>query len=564
MKKNYINLLKLYFNKYKIDGYIIPKNDEFFSEYDPHKRLFKISNFTGSAGLAIITKEKNYLFVDGRYILQAKKESGRNFRVIDITKTLPKKIFMRTTFGVDPKIITSNNLKKLFHKKTFIKTISLNLIDTIIPNKTHQKKQFFKLDDKTVGEKRSIKLNKIVKYLKLKRVDYLLISAPENVAWVFNIRGYDNPNSPIPNCYLLVCRNRNVFLITDISKTKRIVKDKVINRNQLVEFNEIENFLKTIKPGKIVIDYKTCSLFVENLLEKKFKISSHNDPVYDLKSVKNKTEINHMLKAHHDDGLALTRFIYWIKNNKNKISEITAQQKLEKFRKISKNYLFPSFDTIAGTGPNGAIIHYRANKKNCRIIKKKDIFLFDSGGQYKYGTTDVTRTICFKKPDKKIKDIFTRVLKGHIAVYLSDLNKKKTGRKIDFEARKFLKQKNLNYAHGTGHGVGFFSNVHEGPQSISKYNDVKLKEGMILSNEPGFYQENKFGIRIENLIYIRKTNKKIEFRNLTFAPIDNDLVNYDMLNKKEKNYLFKYHLEIYSKFSKSLNNKERNWLANLI
>ena len=564
MKKKYISLLKKNFSKYKIDGYIIPKNDKYFSEYDPNERLHKISDFSGSAGLAIITNYKNYLFVDGRYILQAKIECGNNFKIIDITKNLPKNIFKNITLGVDPKIITSNNIKKLFNNKILIKEIDHNLIDTIVPKKKIKVKQFFKLDDKIVGEKKSIKLNRIKRYLKKTKSDYLLITAPENVAWTLNIRGKDNPNSPIPNCNLLIDKNKKFFLITDRSKAKKIINEKIIDKSQLINFNQIQDFFEILKTGKIIIDYKTCSLFLEKVIRKNFKILKYTDPVYEFKSIKNQTEIHHMLKAHHEDGLALTRFIYWIKHNKKKVNEVEVQNKLEKFRKINKNYLFPSFSTIAGSGPNGAIVHYRANKKKCRVINKKDIFLFDSGGQYKYGTTDVTRTICFQKPKKKIKDIFTRVLKGHIAVYQSDLNKDYTGDKIDLRARKFLKQKNLDYAHGTGHGVGFFLNVHEGPQSISKYNKIRLKAGMILSNEPGFYKKNKFGIRIENLVYIKKLNKKIKFENLTFAPIDNDLINYKMLNKDEKNYLFNYHLDIYSKYSKYLTFKERNWLANLI
>ena len=231
---------------------------------------------------------------------------------------------------------------------------------------------------------------------------------------------------------------------------------------------------------------------------------------------------------------------------------------------MNKNFLYPSFDTIAGSGKNGAIVHYRANKKNCKIIKNKDIFLCDSGGQYKYGTTDVTRTICFSKQSHYIKNIFTYVLKGHIAVATTDLNKDDVGKKIDLRARKYLKQNNLDYAHGTGHGVGFFLNVHEGPQSISKINNVKIKEGMILSNEPGYYKKNNFGIRIENLVFVKKNKNNIFFENLTLAPIDKELINYKMLTDLEKNYLFKYHLDIYSKLSEYLDYRERTWLASFI
>ena len=272
-----------------------------------------------------------------------------------------------------------------------------------------------------------------------------------------------------------------------------------------------------------------------------------------------------MINAHIIDGVALTKFIYWIKKiNKKKITEVDAATKLEKFRKMNKSYLYPSFDTIAGSGKNGAIIHYRARKKNCRKINKKDILLCDSGGQYKYGTTDVTRTICFTNQSQNIKNIFTKVLKGHIAVATTNIKKDNTGKKIDKRARKFLQKNNLDYAHGTGHGVGYFLNVHEGPQSISKVNNVKIKEGMILSNEPGFYKKNKFGIRIENLVYVKKQNKKIFFENLTMAPIEKDLINYNLLTKFEKNYLFKYHLDVYSKISKYLKPVEKKWLLGFI
>ena len=272
-----------------------------------------------------------------------------------------------------------------------------------------------------------------------------------------------------------------------------------------------------------------------------------------------------MINTHILDGVALTKFIHWIKcTNKKVINEVQAQNKLESFRKLNKNYLYPSFDTIAGAGKNGAIVHYKAKKENCKIINKKDIFLCDSGGQYKYGTTDVTRTICFTEPEIKIKNIFTKVLKGHIAVATTNLAKDNIGKKIDVRARKFLKKDNLDYAHGTGHGVGFFLNVHEGPQAISKFNNVKLQEGMILSNEPGYYKKNKFGIRIENLVFVKRDKKQISFANLTLAPIEKELINKKLLTQFEKDYLFRYHLEVYSKISAHLTAQERKWLASYI
>ena len=564
MIRNKIIKLRQNFLKYQIDGYIIPKNDEFFSEFDQFDRLNKVSNFSGSAGLAIITKDKNYLFVDGRYTVQAKIQSGNIFRIFDITSNPPFKVLKNKKLGLDPKIFTKNTVDRLFSKKNKIREIEENLVDKIFKKKVKKNSEFFSLPKKIAGETRNSKINRVTEYLKKIKADYLFITAPENVAWLLNIRGNDNPNSPIPNCHLIITKERKIFLFTQRYKIKKILKDNTIKIKQFAQLDEIKSYLNKFDKGNFVIDKNSCSLFYENLIKRKFKILKNNDPIYALKAIKNTSEIKHMVDAHYEDGLALTRFIYWIKHNKKKINEIDAEKKLESFRKKSKNYLYPSFNTIAGSGKNGAIVHYRANPKNCRLLNKNEIFLFDSGGQYKFGTTDVTRTICFKKQSYKIKDIFTRVLKGHIAVYQSNLKKHNIGKKIDVRARKYLKEIGLDYAHGTGHGVGFFLNVHEGPQSISKYNKVKLKEGMIISNEPGFYKENDFGIRIENLVYIKKEKKNLKFENLTFAPIDVDLINFNLLTRTEKKYLFKYHLEIYAKYSKHLNFKEKNWLANLI
>ena len=565
MINNLINTMVRKYKKYGIDGYIIPKNDEFFSEYSAQDRLKTISNFSGSAGYSIILRKKNYLFVDGRYTIQAKKESGKNFQIIDFHKIINCNLFKNLSIGFDPKFFTSIQIKKFFDKNNKVKSIESNLIDQIHQRKIKLNKPFFSLNDKVVGENYKTKLTKIRKYLNKNKSDYLFITAPENVAWLLNIRGYDNPNSPIPNCYLIIDNKNSFYLITYKYKVSKLIKEKKLKSNQIIEPRNFKEFILNLKGKKIIIDKNTCSIFFENLIKKKFKILKKEDPIYLLKSLKNKTEIENMLKSHVFDGVALTKFIHWIKKiNKKKITEFEAQNKLENFRKKNKEYLYPSFHTIAGTGENGAIVHYRATKKSTKKINKKDIFLCDSGGQYKYGTTDVTRTICFSKPKKNIKNIFTRVLKGHIAVVKSNINKYSSGNLIDIRARKFLKEINLDYQHGTGHGVGFFLNVHEGPQGISKLNKIKLLEGMILSNEPGYYRKDKFGIRIENLIYVKRNKNKLYFENLTLAPIDKDLINFDLLTNDEKSYLWKYHLDIYTKLHKFLNPSEKKWLATFV
>ena len=564
MNKNKINILRKKFKKYKIDGYIIPKNDDYFSEYAINDRLKKITKFSGSAGIAVILKKNNYLFVDGRYTIQAHQESSKDFSIIEIHKKLPHTIIKNYNLGYDPSLFTNYTLKKYFIHNKLI-SINQNLIDEISKFNEKKTKPFYSLEKNIVGETHQSKISKVINFLHSNKADYLFVSAPENVAWLLNIRGYDNPNSPIPNARLIIHKNKKIYLITKKTKAFNIIKEKKIKKNQVINNKEFLTLVNRLSEGSFIIDDKTCSIFYENIIKKKFKILKVNDPIYKLKSIKNTYEINHMIQAHKKDGLALTKFIYWIKNiNKKTITEVDAQNKLEKFRRLSEDYLFPSFNTIAGAGSNGAIVHYRATSKNNKKINKKDIFLCDSGGQYKYGTTDVTRTICFTEQKKTIKNAYTNVLKGHIAVAQTNLNKVNTGKKIDISARKFLKKEGLDYAHGTGHGVGFFLNVHEGPQSISRYNNIKIEKGMILSNEPGYYKKNHFGIRIENLIYAKQLKNKLSFENLTLAPIEKDLINYQLLNDIEKDYLFKYHLKIYSEYSNSLNKKERKWLASLI
>ena len=564
-----INLLKKLMNNENIDGYIVPKNDEFFSEYSFPNRLKLISNFSGSAGLAIILKDKNLLFVDGRYTLQANIECGKNFKIFEIPKIRPfdliTKIKNKLTLGFDPKLFTEISLKSNFRDSCNLIPINNNLIDEIFNLKNNYKtKEFYCLNEIVAGEKITSKLYKLSSILKKKKIENIFISAPENCAWLLNIRGFDNPNSPIPNCQIIL-NNKNIYFFSDIKKIRKIKNTISYKKIKFYEFKEFAKVINNLKGKNFSIDKNSCSVFNKSIILSKFNILNEIDPCYALKAIKNKTEIKNMINAHVADGAALTKFLYWMKSKKNfDLTEIDAEKKLENFRKKNVNFLYPSFNTIAGSGPNGAIVHYRAKKNSNRKINKKDIFLCDSGGQYKYGTTDVTRTICFSKPSPRVKNIFTRVLKGHIAVFNTDLNKISTGKDIDKRARFFLKKINLDYGHGTGHGVGYFLNVHEGPQAISKYNSVKILPGMILSNEPGYYEKKKFGIRIENLVHVEKNKNKTFFKNLTLAPIDTDLINFKMLNTSEKKYLFSYHMDIYAKISKFLNSNEKKWFLSLI
>jgi len=557
---NKIIKLRKFFIPFAIDGYLIPKNDEYFNEYvnESKDRLKFISNFSGSAGFAIILKNKNYLFVDGRYTIQGRIQSGKNFNIITIPQRFPKDVLKtkKIIIGFDPKLHNEKQLNFLFNIKNItLKPINKNLIDMIwTKNRKDLIKPFFTLSKKNSGQSPHEKILKVKNILKKEKIDYLLVTAPENVAWILNIRGFDSSFSPIPNARLLIQNNGNMFLFSKSKKVTKI-KKKFFKEIKFFDEDDIEKKLKGLWKRNILLDSLSCSIYYKNLLSKRNTVIEKIDPIYYFKSIKNPTEIKNMKKSHMIDGVALTKFLFWIKKNfkKKKITEISAQKKLDNFRKMNKNYKFPSFSTISGTGPNSAIIHYKASAKSNRTLKKGDIYLVDSGGQYSFGTTDVTRTISLDNNSKFIKEIYTRILKGHIAVSDYKVRSHTKGSDIDRDARKPLKKIGLDYPHGTGHGVGYFLNVHEGPHSFSKKNKINLKSGMIISNEPGYYKEGYFGIRIENLIFIKKN----KFEELTMVPMEKNLIKKKMLNKKEISWLNKYHTKVKKNLFRFMNLEEK-------
>ena len=567
-----INQLRNILNKQNCDAYIIPKNDEYFGEYVPKNkdRLKFISGFTGSTGLALILKNKSYLFVDGRYTLQAKKEIYKDFKICEIPKIKPyyilKNLNKEITLGFDPKLFTSNTLKNIISNSLIkIKPINNNLIDTIWKNKTKvNNNKFYILEKKYHGESFVNKISKVSKFLKFKDIHYLLTTAVENISWLLNIRGSDASSSPLTNGKILFNKNGKIIFFTNIKKITPQIKKALGKKVIFIKEELFVNYLKKIKNSKILIDKKTCSFYYEKNIHSSNKLIDIEDPIYLLKAIKNKTEISNAKIAHLFDGIALTKFIFWLKNNykKTKITEVSAQNKLEKYKKQNKNYLYPSFNTISGFGGNGAIVHYRSNNNTNKEIKGNNLYLLDSGSQYFYGTTDVTRTIAIGNLSSFQKKIYSYVLKSHIAVASYKLKKSTLGKHIDKIARVPLLKLGYNYSHGTGHGVGYFLNVHEGPQGLSPFNNHKILPGMILSNEPGFYKENNFGIRIENLIYCKKINNNhSKFINLTMVPIDKDCINNKLFNKNEINWINNYHQKIFYILKPFMNNTELKLLT---
>ena len=563
-----IKYIKNKLKYHNIDGYIIPKNDEFFNEYvsPENDNLKYISNFSGSYGFALILKNKNFLFVDGRYIIQAGKESGKNFKILNLFDQSPSKVLKNNyKIGFNPKIFTRHMLNRLFDtRKTHLIPINESIVKKKIKTSNSKKKKIFSIDEKYCGKSYKKKIREQLNYLNKRNIDFKFISAPENIAWLLNVRGDDSPYIPMAFGRLLINRKGKVIFFI---KTEKISK-KILKKFKNIKFVDLENLnnvLINIKNKRIIIDKVNCSFFFESLLAKKNRILKEVDNIYQLKSIKNKTEIKNIKRIHVYDGVALTKFLIWVKKNykKKNLTELSASKKLLSLRK--KNHFFRSlsFPTISATGPNGAIIHYNPNFKTNRKLKKGDIFLIDSGGQYLFGTTDVTRTISLDNNENKIKNIFTRVLKGHISVLNYKLNKKTKGYKVDQIARKYLKKINLDYPHGTGHGVGCYLNVHESPYGISKFNNSDFPQGIVISNEPGYYKKNYYGIRIENLITVIKSRGKLRFSNLTMAPIEKDLINKSLLNKLEIKTINQYHKEVFNKLNKHFSINEKKDLKRL-
>ena len=387
MKK--IKKLRKIFNKVRIDGYIVPKNDEYFGEYvsEYNDRLNYISNFTGSYGFSLILKNNNYLFIDGRYTLQAMKQSGNFFKISTFPRHLPKDVLKnkKTKIGFDPKLFTKKILNIFFRTKNceFI-PLENNLIDEIWKRKRRSNNNnFYVLPKHSVGYNYKYKINKVVSFMKKKGADYQFISASENNAWLLNIRGRDSNYTPLPNSYILLNKNKKIKFFCDLKKITPSLKKK-FRDVEFIKIDHVKKILSQISKKKILTDEKTCSIYFEKIISKKNSLLNFQDPIYYFKAIKSKKEIKNIKIAHIQDGVALTKYLLWLKKNfdKKKTTEISASKKLFEFRKRNKNFKFLSFPTISGSGPNGAIIHYKASKRSNRVLKKGDIYLVDSGGQY--------------------------------------------------------------------------------------------------------------------------------------------------------------------------------------
>ena len=577
-----IKKIRELFKKELIDAYIIPHEDEFLTEYVPDhsERLSFITGFTGSAGLAIIAKNKAAIFVDGRYTTQIKIETSgeifdhQNLNNTDIEKWIKLNLKETSEIGFCPMTIS---LEKLNSFKKFISGTKIklkktdNLVDKVWLKRPSLNNGFiYKHDEKYSGLSHKEKKEIIKKEILKNNCDSLFISEPENTCWFLNIRGNDLDFTPLVRGYSLIEKNGEIHIFSNHNISSDV--KKYFNQNNIrhLQIDKMEDFFKDKHFRKTIFDFKTTPCELADIIFKYSRdFKNIQNPCNLLKACKNNIEIEGAINAHIRDGVVLSKFLFWLdsKSEKDGLDEIDIEKKLLNLRKKELNFVSPSFNTIAGTGSNAAVIHYKANKVNCKKLKAGDLLLVDSGGQYLDGTTDVTRTIALFPNEKKInqerKDRFTRVLKGHIAIACCVFKKGTSGKDLDPSAREFLIEKGLNYNHGTGHGVGSFLGVHEGPQSISPLGIQEIKEGMIISNEPGYYKENEYGIRIENLILtqeMRDNKNHLSFRTLTLAPIDKNLICTEMLTKEELNWINSYHEKVFKTLSKFMREEELVWL----
>lgn len=568
----------------QMDAYIIPSFDAHQSEYvaEHWKCRQWISGFTGSAGTVVITLEDAGLWTDGRYYIQAEEQlegSGiRLFRMMDpgvpfYSEWLTDVLNEGGIVGFDGNVFSINMVKKM-EKDLKAKIIALKMNQDLIGDLWEDRPEIpkgpmFTHDVKYAGKSRVEKLSEVREEMKNKGANYYILTSLDDIAWLLNIRGADVPNNPIVIANVIVAEHK-CYLFIDSCKVPALVKLELEAEGiELKANHEIQTFLRNLSDGDaVILDTNKTNISLYNAINSNTKKIEIPNITTNLKAIKNEVEIKNLKWCEIKDGLAMVKFIKWLKNSvdKEEITEITAEERLEDFRRGQEGFVGPSFDTIAGYKEHAAMMHYKANKETQYTLKNEGLFLIDSGGQYYDGTTDITRTIVLGKLTDEQKRDFTLVLKGFIALSSVKYLYGATGSNLDVLARQPIWQYGLDYKCGTGHGVGFFLNVHEGPQSIrNDNNNVILEKGMIITNEPGIYLEGKYGIRIENMMLVVEDEKTefgqfMKFETITYCPIDLAGINKDMLTESEKQWLNNYHQEVYTKLAPYLNEEERVWL----
>jgi len=566
-----------------LDGFLVPCADRQQNEYLPasEARLAWLTGFTGSAGFAVVLKERAVLFVDGRYTVQADAQADKSVFAIEHLVDTPPPQWLEQNLkngdklGYDPWLHTSEGADKL--KAACAKAgaelvpVEDNPIDLLWRDRPAPPAAPVSLRDiKFAGESAADKLKRIQAELGKLRADASVVSDAQNVAWAFNIRGADVPHTPLALGFALIPREGRPALYVAASKLDNAVRHALEQFADVRPPDALARDLAALAGKTVWLDQASAADALTRLVKDNGgKPARGADPIALMKAVKNHAEIAGARAAHKRDGAALTRFLAWLEREapKAKLTEIDAVAALESFRRDTGLLKDISFPTIAGAGPNGAIVHYRVTQASNRRIGMNELFLIDSGAQYEDGTTDVTRTVVVGSPTDEMCDRFTRVLKGHIAIATAVFPENTSGAQLDPLARTALWQAGVDFDHGTGHGVGSYLSVHEGPARISKLGTVALRRGMILSNEPGYYKTAAYGIRTENLVLViaapepAGAEKPLNtFETLTLAPIDRRLIDARMLDAKERHWLDSYHARVHEVLSPLLDADTRGWL----
>jgi len=582
-----ISALREAMKHYNMGAYIIPSSDPHLSEYpaDCWKSRQWISGFTGSAGTIVITADKAGLWTDSRYFLQAAKElegSGIELYKMGLPETpgLPAFILRNLqeneTVGLDGQtysVADAEELNLVLKKKKITLDVSRDLIHEIwIDRPAIPGGMLFELPVEYSGKSTSDKLEAINTKLHEAGADGLVLCALDEIAWTFNIRGNDVEYNPVVVSYAFISEEETVLFILPGKITHEMSKNLQAEGVTLADYSKITSYLAKLKDKtRLFIDPKKTNFALYNALPFSCEVIEGVSPVAMLKSIKNEKEIEGFSNAMVRDGVALTRFFIWMEKSLSAgktLTEISISEKLAEFRNKQALYVSESFETIAGYKGHGAIVHYGATPESNATLAQEGLLLIDSGAQYFDGTTDITRTIALGEPTEAMMKDFTRVLKGHISLAKCKFPQGTRGSQLDILARKALWDNGINYMHGTGHGIGHFLNVHEGPQSIRmEENPVALQPGMVISNEPGVYRTDEYGIRIENLILVREDSetefgKFYSFETLTLCPIDRKLIITSQLSARERAWLNKYHQRVYEKLSPFLFEEEKEWLKN--
>ncbi len=572
----------------RLDGFVVPLTDEHMSEYigSYAQRLAWLTGFEGSAGAAVVLPQEAAIFVDGRYTLQVRTQvDGKHWSYQSVPETsvadwLKEHASDGARIGYDPWLHTNDWVKRaretLASRGAELVAVEQNPIDKIWSDRPEASKAKLVVQpEEFAGKSSAEKRTDIADWLEKQRADAAVLSALDSIAWAFNVRGADVTHTPVALAYAIVHSDGTADLFVAGEKVGTDVRQHLGNGVRLHERSAFEEALGGLGGKSVAVDPERAVAAIFDALESAgARILELRDPTVLSKALKNPVEIAGQRAAQERDGATIARFLHWLDETapQGEVDELIASDKLEALRRESPELRDLSFDSISGAGPNGAIVHYRSSEKTNRKLEPGSLYLIDSGGQYVDGTTDITRTIPIGEPTDEMRDRFTRVLKGHIAVATALFPKGTRGTQLDSFARRPLWEAGLDYAHGTGHGVGSFLSVHEGPQRIAPVTsaqsggDEPLSPGMIISNEPGYYKTGEYGIRIENLVLV--VEKQVEgaekevlgFETLTFAPIDRRLIVKEMLSPQELDWLNAYHAQVVEKIGPRLDGADREWL----